>query len=170
VTADEKRQLIEVLEISRADFLDSLTGHTLDAVSRRPAPERWSMLECAEHVALVEQAMLTRLESAPRSAEGSRHLELELLIRAGATDRSTPRQAPVRVQPTGRFPSLAEAVTQFNHSRDRTIEFVYSTDDLILLSGAHPVFGAMNGYEMVLFMCTHSSRHANQIREIRSQL
>ncbi len=170
MTPGEKQQLIEVLETSRAEFLDSLTGHGPEALSRRPAPERWSMLECSEHVVLVEQAMLTRLESAPRSAEGLRHLELELRIRSGATDRSTPRQAPARVQPTGRFPSLAEAITQFNQSRDRTIEFVHSTEDLLLLSGAHPVFGPMNGYEMVLFMCTHSSRHANQIREIRSQI
>jgi hypothetical protein len=170
MTADEKRQLIEILETSRTEFLSSLTGHNPETLSQRPTPERWSMLECAEHVAVVEQAMLTRLESAPRSAEALRHLELELRIRAGATDRSTPRQAPVRVQPTGRFPSLAEAITQFNNSRDRTVEFVDSTEDLILLSGAHPVFGPMNGYEMVLFMCTHSSRHANQIREIRSQI
>jgi hypothetical protein len=170
MNADEKRQLIESLESSREEFLAALAGHSLESQSQRPSPESWSMLECAEHVILVENALRKRLAEAPRSGDGARRAEVEQRIRTAGPDRTSRRLSPAPVKPTGRFSALAEAAAQFNEARDLTVELVNSTGDLVLVSGSHPFFGPINGFEMVLFMCAHSLRHAQQIRETGARI
>lgn len=169
MTSQEKTELVALIDSSRKDFLAALAESNPEALSRKPDSGAWSIMECAEHVVLVERAFLRRLTAAPRTAEGARHPELELRIRS-ATDRTNRIQAPEQVHPSGRYTSIDEIKSKFADTRDRMIEFVQSSGELLFISGAHPLFGPMNGYEMILFVCTHSLRHREQIREIQERL
>src|SRR5688572_22924094 len=76
--------------------------------SRRPAPDRWSVAEVLEHLALVEQLFTTRLAApigaarqAGLAAETGDSTPMPPAVAAAMANRAAPRSAPDAVKPTG---------------------------------------------------------------------
>ncbi len=167
----ERTEIVENLERSRQEFIAALAGLSESQAKLRPDPERWSVLDCVEHVATVEERFLGWLEAAEKLDAPRVDKEKEVGLTARVPDRSTRVKAPDAVLPVGRFTSLAQAVEQFNAARTRCIQFAdYRSDDLYCLTSAHPRFGPVNGVELLIIIAGHSRRHAQQIREARAAL
>jgi hypothetical protein len=67
--------------------------------------------------------------------------------------------------------TLAEALSVFSSSRDRTIAYVQNLqEDPRLRTAHHPLIGDVNCYETLLIMAIHPHRHTQQIQEIQSAL
>jgi hypothetical protein len=166
--AREKQQLLESLETGRQALLASVAGLTEDAAAESPAPGRWSVLECVEHLFLVENRLFAQIAASQPSETpvGSRLRENS--IRKRGADRTHPLEAPEMARPSGQFATLAEALGAFVTSRDQTIRYVRATDeDPRSRTAHHPLLGPVNCYELLLIMAIHPQRHAKQIREIR---
>lgn len=152
-------------------LLDSLAGISEELAKTRPAPDRWSVLECVEHVILAENGLFTLLtmNSAPAAspADGSRE---ETFVR-NLTNRNRKIEAPEFARPTGRFPTLTSAVEEFCRSRARVAGYLEQCeDDLRSRTAMHPIAGMVSGQELVVILAFHPARHAMQIREIRQTL
>ena len=158
------------LRETRDIFVACMQGVSEEQSRFKPAPDRWSIQDCVEHLALAEHGLLRRIidNSAPADAPGSRDKETAILNSNGG-DRKAKIMAPERAQPTGRFGSLEEAVRQFTAARERTIIYVAScSDDLHMRSTMHPLLGPMRCSELLAFIVVHPLRHAEQIREIKA--
>ena len=167
----ERTEIVENLERSRQEFIAALAGLSESQAKLRPDPERWSVLDCVEHVATVEERFLGWLEAAEKLDAPRVDKEKEAGFTARVPDRSVRVKAPDAVLPVGRFTSLAQAVEQFNAGRTRCIQFADDhCDDLYCLASAHPRFGPVNGVELLIIIAGHSRRHAEQIRETRAAL
>jgi uncharacterized damage-inducible protein DinB len=167
----EKTELIQNLERTREEFLATLAGLSESQAKVRPDPERWSVLECVEHVASVEERFLSLLQSASKNDTPRVDREKEAGLMARIADRTTRIQAPETVWPKGRFTTLADAIEEFNAGRTRSIQFAQDRcDDLYCLASAHPRLGPMNGAEFLVLIAAHGRRHAAQIREARAAL
>ena len=59
----ERIEIIEILEKSKEDFHAAASGLPESLANARPEENRWSVLECVEHVATVEEMFLKRLAS-----------------------------------------------------------------------------------------------------------
>ena len=57
-------QIVELLEVSRREVADSVSALSDADAARKPAPGRWSPLECMEHIVIVEGVYLGWLERA----------------------------------------------------------------------------------------------------------
>ena len=171
MTPEEKREILELFETGEKRFLGALTGIADADAARKPSPGCWSVLECAEHVAVVEERLLAYVENA-RPADGTViPVEREARIRERAQDRSFRVAAPDVAIPTGRYATLADAAAQFVTNRLRSIVFVQSCDDDLRAKLAeHPILKTANCYEMLLMMAYHPVRHAKQIEEIKSAI
>jgi hypothetical protein len=165
----DRRLLLQSLRDSQEVFLRALDGVTEQEAAWKPAPDRWSILECAEHVAAAESGMFRGVrQGTPVKEPGFADAGREARLRAAAADRSKKRVAPEPVRPSGRFASLAEAVEQFTERRECTIRWVESCpDDLRAVSMLHPVAGRITCHECLWLMIAHPVRHAEQVREIR---
>jgi hypothetical protein len=164
----DKARLLETLRKGGDAFLCSVAGAGEAACRLRPAENRWSVLECAEHVAVAEEVMLSLVtgERKARDPEGPKRDER--ILRSG-TDRSTRFDASDQSQPRGRFSTLAEAVAHFQAVRARTLHLVEQTgEDLRATEVNHPhhVVGVISTYECLLLMGSHVQRHALQIEAI----
>lgn len=164
------KDLLDKLRESRAIYLDALAGAEDEESRWREAEGRWSVLDCAEHVANVEHRILRTLQKAPavapRDADPKRESELYARVSSGANRVA----APELVRPVGRYASLAEAAEAFAGTRERAIAFLSGYEgDLRAIGAVHPVAGPCNGYEYALIMAAHPIRHAQQIREIRQK-
>jgi len=161
------QKVMEMLETSRKEFHAATEGVGESQARVRPEAGRWSVLECVEHVTLVEGMFLGWLESAGQNASPP-DPQREAELAATVASRATPAQAPEPVQPTGRFGTLAEALKQFDAARARTVRFAEErAADLYSLATEHPRRGRMNGVELLTVTSAHTLRHTAQIREVR---
>ncbi len=92
--------------------------------------------------------------------------KMDAMVLAMVPDRSTKRQAPPELVPSGRW-SPNEALDHFLASRARTIEFMRTTPDLRQHVMDSPL-GPLDAYEWLLFIAAHSERHTKQILEIEA--
>jgi uncharacterized damage-inducible protein DinB len=160
-------QLLEKLNSGRDEFLAAVEGVTEAQAAAKPATG-WSILECAEHVAVVEENLRRRLmeQATPTESEMSR--EREAFFAAVAANRGRKIAAPEVALPTGRFATLSDAVECFCRNREQTIAYIATCqDDLRRLTTDHPMIGAVSGQETLILMMAHPFRHAAQLRELR---
>lgn len=137
--------------------------------SFKPAEDRWSIAEVAEHILISEQGLKEiingPLMSSPKTeASGENRGEM---IMTFMRDRSQKFQAPEQARPTGRWPSQKEFLAAWNAERTATIEWVKATDaDLHGHRFENPAFGMADGNEWLAFMVGHAERHVLQIDEV----
>jgi hypothetical protein len=167
----DREQLLRLLTASRKKLLESVEDITDEQAKLRPADDRWTILECVEHVGQVEDtifdAVTTKL--APSDIPADRAREPKII--SGATDRNRKVVSPEHVKPAGKFASLADALAHFEQSRARSIEYVENCQgDLRAIAGPHPVLGQASGQEFLIIMALHPARHALQILEAREAL
>ena len=166
---EERSEIVQTLEKTRQELNAAVESVSESQAAASPGPERWSVLECLEHIAAVEERFLRRLEQAERTTAPRSDKPREAELAALVTDRKQRAQAPEPVRPAGRFTSLAQALEHFNAVRTRTIHFAEErAADLYSLAADHPRFGPRNGLEMLLIISGHAQRHAEQIREARA--
>jgi hypothetical protein len=149
---------------------NAVAGVTEATAVRIPGPNRWSILQCVEHVAVTEDYLFGRLAAA---TEGERMVnsKREAAIKARGADRARRIQAPAQVEPAGRFATLADALTHFHNTRTRTLQFVdNSVADLRSQITTHPLLGTVNCYETLLIIAAHPKRHAEQIQQAKEEL
>ena len=159
------------LEECRQHFLAATNGLTDEQAKTRPASDRWSVIECVEHVALVEDRFLGVLDDARRLDAPATNKDNELSLRGRLSNRVTKFEAPDVVQPAGRHTTLADAIAAFNAVRDRSVRFATEREgDLYWISVQHPRFGTMSGGELLTLLDAHARRHADQIDEARQAI
>ncbi|MEK7409070.1 MAG: DinB family protein [Acidobacteriota bacterium] len=171
ITPEERQTALTRLRSSRKLFLAAIAGISEAQWNFKPAPDRWSVGECAEHIVLTEQAYyrtLTRLlESTPAAGRRADLSDEELLKLY--TDRSQKRQAPEPLQPKGRWAGRRELIERFNGTRDRIIALAQTTG-LPLRNYTSPAAGGklMDGYQWFLRIAGHAERHTAQLEEVKA--
>jgi len=164
----DKEVLIARLQQGRNRYLCAFHGVLDSSSSWRRTPGTWSILECAEHVAVAEEQMLKAWEKL--AAAGSSDPAKDAGILALAHDRTRKNKAPERSEPTGRCESLFEAIERFRVARDRTLQFAksVSVEELRAKIVPHPLAGTLDGYQLLTLMAVHPERHALQVEEIKA--
>jgi uncharacterized damage-inducible protein DinB len=169
MTDNERQEILASLENGSAVLLETLHGVTDELAVRVPAPGKWSILQCVEHVAVVEDYLFGLILASKQAETPVINAQRELLIASRGADRTNRRESPEGALPTGRFSTLSEAVQHLLASRARTIQFVQTNnEDLRARIATHPLMGPVNCQELLLLMAVHPVRHAKQIDEIKA--
>jgi len=171
LTPSDRDKGLHYLAETRNGVVEATKGLSEAQWKFKPAPDRWSIAEIMEHLTLVENLLLEnvrpQLASSPAAAPDRDPKQIDAAILAKMPDRSTKYQAPPPIVPTGRWtPQIA--LDRFLASREQTAAFLKSDADLRRHVVAHPVFGAMDGYEWILAIAAHSERHTKQILEVKA--
>ncbi len=170
----EREQGVAELEGSRKAFLDATNGLSEAQWNFKPAPDRWSIAECAEHIGITET--LIRNLITEKALKGPAEPEKRALVQGkdtalmtAAVDRSTKFKAPEAIQPTRRWAAAGEITKNVLENRARTIEFVSTTqEDLRDHFMDHPVFKTLDTYQWILLTSGHMRRHTAQILEVKA--
>jgi DinB superfamily len=170
----ERAFLIEQMEMSKKAFLSSISGITDAQWTFKPAPNVWSVQECAEHIVLSESYIFGLSQQVLKTPAVARpdksNLEFDRQLAASVQDRSRKATAPEPIDPAGRAAALtpADAAKLFTEKRDQHEEYVKTTsDELRTHVGPGPV-GPMDSYQVLVLMATHTARHTAQIKEVQA--
>lgn len=163
---------MSALHASRKLFLDSVAGLSDAQLNFKPAPEKWSIAEIAEHVALAEQFIFQAADAALKSPAHEKMADpgkMDETILARVPDRSTRATAPEALRPQNHFKSTVEAVEAFKSLRDAHIKYLSETQDALREHFfKNPVLGDIDAFQWILFMSAHTERHVGQILEVKA--
>ena len=174
MTTQERAQLIQNLKDSQKEFVAAVSGLTDEQWKWKPAPERWSVGECAEHILLAEGSLFGKMQEAlhnPPTPDWDTKTagKTELLLRVMAP-RVGKAQAPEDIVPSGKL-SRAEIMSRFAEARARTLQFASETDVALkehLAPHPFPIFNPLNAYQWIIYIPLHNMRHDKQIEEVKS--
>ncbi len=166
--------LLDLLERSRRET-EELVAKTPDELwAKKPAPERWSVSEVVEHLALAEGLLFGLSQQAlaqpvdPNWALVAGRVTAEQQL-AFLGDRSKKFQAPEPAQPKGGL-SRADALAKFGGTREVTSEFVRRTSDAVDKHVATLPIGQMTAHQILTMIGGHNLRHNQQIVETLAAL
>ncbi|HET7712167.1 MAG TPA: DinB family protein, partial [Thermoanaerobaculia bacterium] len=168
----DQDEIVRQLERTQSLFLKSIEGLSEAQWTFKPATERWSIAECAEHIAasepfireMIAKAVANELTPEMLTA-GTRHDEKLL---KGLIDRSQKFKAPEPLIPTNRFGTPEAAIEAFKKERGETIKLAKNAGDLRTHGDKHFLFGPLDAYGWFLFTSGHSERHTLQIEEVKA--
>ena len=169
---DSSSTVLALLDAERASLLARVAQLPPALQTRRPTPDRWSVVEVLEHLARVERGIAKLLvvrgqETPPGLAAELAEAQLTAERIARLRSRSERLVAPDRIQPAGTS-TPSEALTQLDDAR-RALRSAFlgaAPASLDGLTHQHPVLGALTLRAWVEFVAHHEARHADQIQEI----
>jgi uncharacterized damage-inducible protein DinB len=174
LTTSEREFALKELQRTHDKFLQSIAGLSQKQWTFKPAPDRWSVAEVAEHIAVSESGIFglvqAKLMTSPATPEKREQVKgKDELILQRVPDRSHKAQAPEFLRPTGRWATEADLTKAFEESRKATMDYVRTTnDDLRNHFFDHPALGTLDGYQWLLLISAHSERHTAQIEEVKA--
>jgi DinB family protein len=168
------------------NYLDTERGTLREAVElvppelrdQTPGADRWSVAQVLQHLGIIEKRIAMGMTKWVADARaGGLGLEIETssilnsLPMQLIADRSQRRNAPEEVRPRGDL-DAASAWTALEQTRAAHRAAILAGDGLALsqVVQPHPVLGPINVYQWALFVGSHETRHAGQVREIAAQL
>ncbi|HVO96450.1 MAG TPA: DinB family protein [Bryobacteraceae bacterium] len=168
----ERAFLIEQMEKSKKAFLASISGLSEAQWKFKPAPNVWSVAECAEHIVIsetflfgVSQQML-KSPAVPRPEKSTAEFDRQLAI--GVQDRSHKASAPEPLVPSGKIATPADAANAFTAKRDANEAYAKSTADDLRVHVMDSPAGPIDAYQFLVLMATHTARHTAQIKEVQA--
>ena len=172
LTPEERSAAVAELEASRRRLLAALDGLTGDQWSQRPGPDRWSIAECAEHVAAAELP-LARLFASGVRIEPSEEERREIrgkddFVRTFLRDRSQRGEAPERIRPKGRFATREETIRVLGGA-GRLSPLLREPPAAPLHRWGRPPPGAAASYACVVLFPARTDRHPPDPAERRRE-
>ena len=168
----DKDKGLQYLQQTRDGLVAATKDLSDEQLKFKPGPDRWSISEVLEHIALGEdfifQNITNNIMKAPAGPADRDTAKIDAMILAALPDRSQKKQAPGPLVPTGRW-TAAESLDHFLKSRAATVAYLQSTPDLRAhVSADNPFKQPFDGYDWILFLAGHSERHTKQILEVKA--
>jgi DinB superfamily len=174
MTAEERTKVINWLDESRKEFLASIDGVTEEQWKWKPAPERWSVGETAEHIVLAEALLYGTVQKAiaspPNPAWEEKTKGKTEFIERVMAPRLGKASAPEPIVPSGKL-TQAQVRETFLKQRVDIEKFAKETQlELKQYTVEHPfpVFGTLNAYQWLIYVPLHTERHDKQIAEVKA--
>jgi len=171
ITAAERKFAVDHLNQTRTDLLNAVKGLSETQLNFKPAPDRWSVLECVQHITLSSQGLFgfeQQTLKTPNDSNFKSGVKDEQFI-AMVEDRSHKAQAPEPFKPVhSPYTNLEQTLKAFNGGRDSLITYVQTTNDDLRGHIAAMPFGKIDAYQIVLLISAHTNRHTQQLNEVKA--
>lgn len=167
----EKKVAVSYLEETRDDLIATVKGLSEDQFNFKPADNKWSVKECLQHIANSEGGLWQMCEgmikAAPNPEKRSEIKVTDEQVIKMISDRSYKANAPPELLPAkSPYSTALDALNGFKSAREKLIKYVKTTKDDMRNHVSDTPIGAVDAYQMLLFIGGHSNRHTQQIAEV----
>ncbi|WP_298478903.1 DinB family protein [uncultured Maribacter sp.] len=172
ISKAERKFGVAELEKTQKHLKNTIKNLSEEQINFKPTKESWSIAECLEHITISENTfseMLTGSLKTPAdpTKRGDVTMSDDKLL-AFITTRDTKVKTSKSFEPSGKYGSYEETLTNFNSKRKENIKFIKKTkEDLRNHYGKLP-FATIDGFQILIFMSGHTERHVKQMKEIKS--
>jgi hypothetical protein len=175
MTAQERDLLLDLLVTSQQRLISATAALTADQWTFDPGQDQWSIAECAEHLALSEDALLGMirgqiLETPATPVAAATARGRDGVVVAAMRDRSNRIKTFDFLVPRTVRSTPAAFVDAFVTKRAATLHYVrQATDDLHHHFAPLGPLGDLDGYQWLLLLASHTERHVAQMDEVKAQ-
>ena len=168
--------ILKHLKTSQKGLHNATKGLSEAQWNWKPAPERWSVAECAEHLTLTENFLrglitdrVLKTPAEPNKKDAAARKEGDDRLMKVIPDRSQKAQAPEQIRPTHQWPTQAAMLKEFDARRKATVGFIKTNkEDLRAHMIDSPIMKEMDAYQWLLLISLHTTRHTAQINEVKA--
>jgi hypothetical protein len=172
ISQQDRDALTKDLRASRTAFLNAIADVKTEAQwNYKPAPDRWSVAECAAHIIAAEQYFRDNIAAAlksPALPAAQQSAAGDAVIAKMVRDRSSKFQAPAALEPKGKVVPKAQAIKEFEAARAKTLDYVRTTQDALREHGTGTPPQVTSAYQLVLMLSGHTERHTAQLLEVKA--
>ena len=171
-------EVINYLDSERKALREAVERVPPELRDKQPGADRWSVAQVLQHLGIIEKRIglgmakwVTDARSGGVESEAETSSIMNSLPLGLITDRSQRRNAPEDVRPLA--DTDAESAWATLQKSRETLRAAFLAGDGLALSQViqpHPVLGAINLYQWMLFVGSHEMRHTAQVIEIAEQL
>lgn len=172
ITSQERRFLIDQLKESKVAVQKTVEGLSEKQLNFKPAPAKWSIKECLQHIVLTESYWWNRADATLKQQAnsdkktGNKLKDQEILnILTGKDQKIQASESfkPLRIQRE----TTEEILDVFKTQRNGMIKYAKtSTDDMRNHILKMPV-GNIDAYQMLLYIPAYTKRQTLQIEEVK---
>jgi uncharacterized damage-inducible protein DinB len=174
LSSDDRARLKEYLVSTRDQVVKEASTLTEAQWSYKPGPDRWSVGEVVEHLALTEPFLFELHEKTlkspaapPEKREATKGKDEA--IRTKIPDRTNKVTAPEPLKPGGSLGDRTKVLAAFEERRAKTLDYVdKTTADLRAHVSDQSPLGPVDSYQWLLYIAAHTERHLGQIREVKA--
>ena len=173
LTTAERKFAVDYLNKTRADLIAAVQRLSETQLNYKPAPDRWSVLECVQHITLASQGIYGLMQQTlktPNDSALKSGITDEALIKS-VEDRSHKAQAAEPLKPShSPYKDLASTLKAFNEGRDSLINYVNTTHNDLRGHIADLGFAKVDAYQIILLISAHTNRHTQQLNEVKADV
>lgn len=163
----DREHLVAHLEMTQAWLTDEVSSLSAAQLNFRPAPDRWTIAEVVQHLAIAEpnywKLLHDSLKQPPKKLD-KRATDADVLWYG--IDRTRHEKTSPDENPKGQEIDTAQALKTFLTMHAQLLDMARSTNE-DLRGHAVPEWG-VDAYQCLLEISTHEQRHILQIREIKA--
>lgn len=174
LTVEERAKAIKWMKDSQADTLAALEKLSDEQLKFKAAPDKWSILEVAEHITMAESLLFGAVQGAiaakPNPDWAEKTKGKDQFLEDVLAGRKGKAQAPESIVPSGKL-TRQELIAKFKEVRAKTLKFAEETQLPLkahTLDHPFPVFGTLNAYQWLIYIPLHNMRHNKQIEEVKA--
>ncbi len=173
LTDQERKTAAELLQQTEDAVNKSIAGLSEAQLNFKPAPDKWSVADCVKHIAVTEQGLWQMTNgSIQAAANPEKRADIkatdEQVVKMIESREHKVKTAPQMEPQNTPYKSMQEALESFKTNREKLIEYVKTTNDDLRNHVASLPMGTYDSYQMVLFIAAHSSRHTQQMEEVKA--
>lgn len=155
------------------ELSDMVNGLTKDQLHFKPADSVWSISQIMEHIVLTEKMLADYIKEAmAKPANPERRADIQYSdeeILDMVRNRKEKFSAPAMLIGTGKYNDTKEAIDELTQQHESFLVYVdgLTVNDLRNRVNDTPT-GATDAFQSMLFMAGHTSRHTDQIAEVKA--
>lgn len=169
----ERKVAINYFKDSRARVIKATKGLSEEQLNFKASPDSWSIKECAYHIALSENNLWTWFEGLVKSpANPGKRSEIKVTDEqvyqmVESRERKVKTMEPFEPK-NAKWANLQLALDEFKQARNNHIQYARTTTETLRDHVTDTPLGAIDAYQLLLFISAHTNRHVAQMEEVKA--
>ena len=170
----ERKFAADHLKNTKADLQEAVKGLNDAQLTYKISPDKWSVQECVYHIAASEKSLWAMLEASmkgPATPEKKKDLKItDEQVITMIEDRTNKRKTSAPFEPQNTlYKSLDEAINDFKTERTAHVKYIKATSEDLRNHFVQMSFGLLDCYQLCLMISAHTSRHTQQLNEVKAE-
>lgn len=169
----ERKIVLTHYKDSKSRVFKAVKGLTEEQLNYKSSPDSWSIKECVYHIALSEDNVWQWFEGVVKSpANPERRGDIKVSDEQigpmiESRERKVKTSEPFEPK-NAKWSGLQPALDDFKQSRNNHIQYVRTTTESLRDHVTDTPLGAIDAYQLLIFLSAHTNRHVAQIEEIKA--
>ncbi len=169
----ERKIAINYFKDSRARVMKATKGLSEEQLNFKPSPDAWSIKECVYHITLSENNLWTWFEGLVKSpANPGKRTEIkvsdeQVFQMVESRERKVKTMEPFEPK-NAKWTSTQQALDEFKQARNEHVQYARTTTETLRDHVTDTPLGAIDAYQLLLFISGHTNRHVAQMEEVKA--